>query len=64
MVALVLYQAAAEYVGTILRSIPMSLGSGVNIVSDFVTDHPVFALASLLGMLMLWVFLAGGGRRG
>lgn len=64
MVALVIYQAAAEYVGTLLKSIPTALGSGISSVSDFVTDHPVFALASLLGVLMLWVFFSGGGRRG
>ena len=64
MVAFVLYQAAAEYVGTLLKSIPTSLGSGARMVSGFVTDHPVFALGSLLGVLMLWVVFAGGGRRG
>jgi hypothetical protein len=32
-------------------------------VKDFVTDHPVFVLGSLLGVLVLWAMLAGGGRR-
>jgi hypothetical protein len=64
MVAFVLYQAAAEYVGTILKSIPTSLDSGARMVSGFVVDHPVFALGSLLGVLVLWVLLSGGGRRG
>jgi hypothetical protein len=64
MVALVLHQAAAEYVGIILKGIPTSLDAGARMVSGFVTDHPVLSLGSLLGMLVLWVLLSGGGRRG
>ncbi len=63
IVALVLYQAAAEYVGTTLRGLPTSFGAGARMVKDFVTDHPVFVLGSLLGVLVLWAMLAGGGRR-
>ncbi len=62
MVAFVLYQAAAEYVGILLRGLPASLDAGARMVSGFVTDHPVVALGSLLGVLVLWVLLAGGGR--
>lgn len=64
MVAFVLFQAAAEYIGTVLRGIPSSLDAGARMVSGFVADHPVFALGSLLAVLVLWVTLAGGGRRG
>jgi hypothetical protein len=63
MVAFVLYQAAAEYVGIILRGIPSSLDAGARMVSGFVTDHPVVALGSLLGVLVLWGLFAGGVRR-
>jgi len=63
MVAFVLYQAAAEYVGVILRGIPASLDAGARMVSGFVTDHPVVALGSLLGVLVLWAVFAGGVRR-
>jgi hypothetical protein len=64
MVAFVLFQAAAEYIGTTLRGIPASLDAGARMVSRFVTDHPVAALGSLLGALMLVLLLAGGRRRG
>jgi len=63
MIAFALFQAAAEYVGTTLKGIQTSLGAGARTVSDFVTDHPVFALGSLLGVLVLWALFAGGGRR-
>ncbi len=63
MVALALSQAASEYVGTLLRGIPAALGAGARMVSDFVTDHPVLALGSLLAALMLWALFSGGGRR-
>ena len=64
MVAFVLYQAAAEYVGIILRGIPASLDAGARMVSGFVTDHPLIVLGSLLGALVLWALFAGGVRRG
>lgn len=61
---LVLYQAAAEYVGTILRGIPASLDAGGRMLTGFVTEHPVAALGSLFGALFLWVLFTGSGRRG
>jgi hypothetical protein len=63
MVAFALFQAAAEYVGTTLRGLPTSFGAGARMVWGFVTDHPVFVLGSLLGVLVLWALFAGGGRR-
>lgn len=64
MVAFVLHQAAAEYVGVLLRGIPASLDAGGRAISGFVTEHPVVALGSLLGVLVLWVLFTGSGRRG
>lgn len=63
MLAFALFQAAAEYVGILLRGIPTSLDAGARMVSRLVTDHPVIALGSLLGVLVLWALFAGGGRR-
>lgn len=64
MIAFILAQAMAEYVGAVLRGVPASLNSGARLVTGFVSDHPVFALGSLLAVLVIWAVFAGRGRGG
>ena len=62
MIAFALFQAAAEYIRALLKGIPTTLDAGARMVTGFVADHPVFALGSLLAVLMVWAMIAGGGR--
>ena len=64
MIALASYQAVAEYIGTLLRGVPMSLDGAFRALTDFVISHPVVTLGSILVLLTLWVVISGSGRRG
>ena len=63
MIAVLLYQAAAEYVGVLLKGIPAALGGTVNVVADFVGEHVVVVFGGLAVLILLWAFLARGRRR-
>ncbi len=56
----VLYQAAAEYVGILLKGIPAVLGRTVNVVADFAGEHTVGVVGGLAVLIVLWTFLARG----
>lgn len=64
MIAFILAQALAEYVGAVLKGVPESLNAGARIITGFVSDHPVFALGALLVVLVIWAVFTGSGRRG
>ena len=59
----VLYQAAAEYVGVLLKGIPAVLGRTVNLAADFVGEHAVGVFGGLAVLVVLWTFLARGRRQ-
>ena len=63
MIAVLLYQAAAEYLGVLLKGIPAALGGTVSAVADFVGEHVVGVFGGLAVLILLWAFLARGRRR-
>ncbi len=63
MIAVFLYQAAAEYVGVLLKGIPAALGRTANVVADFVGEHAVGVFGGLVVLIVLWAFMARAPRR-
>ena len=63
MIAVLLYQAAAEYVGVLLQGIPAALGRTLNVVTDYIGEHAVGVFGGLAVLIVLWAFLARGRRR-
>ena len=60
MIAVLLYQAAAEYVLVLLKGIPAALRGTANVVVDFVGAHAVGVFGGLALLIVLWAFLARG----
>ncbi len=60
MIAVLLYQAAAEYVGVLLTGIPAALGRTASVAADFLGEHAVGVFGGLALVIVLWAFLARG----
>ena len=63
MIAVLLYQAAAEYVGVLLKGIPAALGRTGSVAADFLGEHAVGVFGGLALLIVLWAFLARGRRQ-